>query len=280
MGLLDGKVAIITGSGSGIGRQHAFAMVKEGAKVVINDLGGTRDGSGSSSKAADVVVDEIKKMGGSAVANYDSVASIQGAANIIKTATSAFGRLDIVVNNAGILRDKTLLKMTEEEFDLVISVHLKGTFAVTQAAARFLKEQAQGGRIINTTSIAGLMGNFGQTNYSAAKGGIYSMTKTDAMELEKAGITVNAVAPIAYTRMTEDLPMFAGQEKDLAPEHISPVVVFLASDLSKGITGKIFGVQGRKIYQFYMKMTDGVTKPEGMWTPQEIQGKINDILAD
>ncbi len=280
MGLLDGKVAIITGSGSGIGRQHALAMVKEGAKVVINDLGGTRDGSGSSSKAADVVVDEIKKMGGNAVANYDSVATIQGAANIIKTATSAFGRLDIVVNNAGILRDKTLLKMTEEEFDLVIAVHLKGTFAVTQAAARFLKEQAQGGRIINTTSIAGLMGNFGQTNYSAAKGGIYSMTKTDAMELEKAGITVNAVAPIAYTRMTEDLPMFAGQEKDLAPEHISPVVVFLASDLSKGITGKIFGVQGRKIYQFYMKMTDGVTKAEGMWTPQEIQGKINEILAD
>ncbi len=280
MGLLDGKVAIITGSGSGIGRQHAIAMVKEGAKVVINDLGGTRDGSGSSSKAADVVVDEIKKMGGSAAANYDSVATIQGAANIIKTAMSAFGRLDIVVNNAGILRDKTLLKMTEEEFDIVIAVHLKGTFAVTQAAAKVLKEQGQGGRIINTTSIAGLMGNFGQTNYSAAKGGIYSMTKTDAMELEKAGITVNAVAPIAYTRMTEDLPMFAGQEKDLAPEHISPVVVFLASDLSKGITGKIFGVQGRKIYQFYMKMTDGVTKSEGMWTPKEIQDNINKILAE
>lgn len=280
MGLLNGKVAIITGSGSGIGRQHAIAMAKEGAKVVINDLGSSRDGTGASTKAADVVVEEIKKMGGVAVANYDSVASMQGAANIVKTALDAFGRLDILVNNAGILRDKTLLKMSEQEFDIVIAVHLKGTFAMSQAAAKVMKEQGQGGRIINTTSIAGLMGNFGQTNYSAAKGGIYSMTKTDAMELEKAGITVNAIAPIAYTRMTEDLPMFQGQEKELAPEYISPVVVFLASDLSKGITGKIFGVQGRKIYQFYMKMTDGVTKPDGMWTPQEILQNIDKILAE
>ncbi len=280
MGLLDGKVAIVTGAGNGIGKSHAIALAKEGAKVVVNDLGGTRDGSGTSTNFADTVADEIKKMGGKAAANYDSVATIEGAAKIVKTAIDAFGRLDILVNNAGILRDKTLLKMSEAEWDIVIAVHLKGTFAMSQAAARVLKEQGQGGKIINTTSIAGLLGNFGQTNYSAAKGGIYSMTKTDAMELEKAGITVNAIAPIAYTRLTEDLPMFQGQEKELAPEYISPVVVFLSSDLAKGITGKIFGVQGRKLYQFYMKMTEGVTRPEGMWTPQDIASQINKILAE
>ncbi|MCL4478962.1 MAG: SDR family NAD(P)-dependent oxidoreductase [Deltaproteobacteria bacterium] len=280
MGLLDGKAAIVTGAGNGIGKSHAIALAKEGAKVVVNDLGGTRDGSGTSTNFADTVVDEIKKMGGKAAANYDSVATIEGAAKIVKTAVDAFGRLDILVNNAGILRDKTLLKMSEAEWDIVISVHLKGTFAMSQAAARVFKEQGQGGKIINTTSIAGLLGNFGQTNYSAAKGGIYSMTKTDAMELEKAGITVNAIAPIAYTRLTEDLPMFQGQEKELAPEYISPVVVFLSSDLAKGITGKIFGVQGRKLYQFYMKMTEGVTRPEGMWTPQDIASQIDKILAE
>ncbi len=280
MGILDGKVAIVTGSGAGIGRAHALALAKEGAKIVVNDLGGARDGTGASTKAADIVVDEIKKAGGIAVANYDSVATVQGAVNIVKTAIDAFGKLDVLVNNAGILRDRTLLKMSEEEWDIVIAVHLKGTFVMSQAAARVMKEQGQGGKIINTTSIAGLLGNFGQTNYSAAKGGIYSITMTDSMELAKAGITVNAIAPIAYTRLTDDLPMFQGQEKEFTPEFISPVVAFLASDLSKGITGKIFGVQGRKIYRFYMKMTDGVTKPEGIWTAQEIADNINKILAE
>ena len=274
MGLLDGKVAIVTGSGGGLGRSHVLAFAREGAKVVVNDLGGARDGSGSGSQMADQVVQEVRAAGGEAVANYDSVATLDGAHSIVQTAVDAFGRVDILVNNAGILRDKTLLKMEEAMWDVVIAVHLKGTFAVTQAAARRMVEQAQGGRIINTSSIAGLMGNFGQSNYGAAKAGIAGFTRVAALELAKHKITVNAIVPLAKTRMTEDVPIIPN---DFTPEHVSPMVVFLASDLAEGITGKFFGVQGNTINEFRMQVTSGASKSDGLWTPQEIAASLNDI---
>lgn len=283
MGLLDGKVAIITGAGRGIGREHALAFAKEGAKVVVNDFGCARDGAGADESPAALVVKEIEQLGGVAAANFDSVATSSGAQNIIKTALDKFGRVDILVNNAGILRDKTMLKLEEEMWDIVIAVHLKGTFLCAKAAAIAMRDQGTGGRIINTTSVAGLLGNFGQTNYGSAKAGIYGFTRVASLELVKYGITVNAIAPIALTRLTEDLPMF--QEKEIAeqlkPEHISPIVVYLASDLSSDINGKTFGVQGGRIFQYFMQVTDGVTKDvakEGPWTPQEIHNRIQDIL--
>ena len=281
MGLLDGKVAIVTGGGNGIGRAHSLALAAEGAKVVVNDLGSDRTGTGASTMFADKVVEEIKNMGGEAVASYDDISTIEGVDNLVWIALNAFGRIDILVNNAGILRDKTLLKMSEKEFDDVIKVHLKGTWLCSRAVARIMKIQKQGGRIINTTSVAGLLGNFGQTNYSSAKAGIYGFTRTASLELQRYGITVNAIAPIAYTRMTEDLPLFQALNKEeYAPENISPMVVFLASDLAADVTGRIFAVEGGKIYEFYMAQTKGVYKnvlQEGKWTPQEIKEKFEEI---
>jgi NAD(P)-dependent dehydrogenase (short-subunit alcohol dehydrogenase family) len=279
MGLLEGKVAIVTGSGGGIGRCHALALAKEGAKVVVNDVGGDRSGGGSGKKMADAVVEEIEAGGGAAVANYDSVATTAGGKAIVQTAIDSFGRLDILVNNAGILRDKTLLKMDENMWDGVIAVHLKGTFACTQPAAQFMKEQGQGGRIINTSSTSGLLGNFGQANYGAAKAGIAGFTRVCALEFAKYGITVNAVVPIAKTRMTEDLPRYQNlKEGELDPAHISPVMVFLASDLAKDITGKFFLIRGSQISLMEVKTTEGVAK-ESIWTPQEIAENIQKIMA-
>jgi NAD(P)-dependent dehydrogenase (short-subunit alcohol dehydrogenase family) len=278
MGLLDGKVAVVTGSGGGIGRCHALALAKEGANVVVNDVGGDRSGAGAGKLMADKVVDEIKSMGGQAVANYDSVATMEGGRRIVKTALEAFGRLDILVNNAGILRDKTLLKMDEAMWDMVIAAHLKGTFACTHAAATVMKEQGEGGRIINTSSTSGLLGMFGQSNYGAAKAGIAGFTRVCALELSKYGITVNAIVPIAKTRMTEDLPRYADlKEGELDPSHISPVVVFLASDLGKDLSGKFFLIRGPHIAAMEIKTTEGVTK-EGMWTPKEIAANIDKIM--
>ena len=271
MKLLEGKVAIVTGSGGGLGRSHALALAAEGAKVVINDPGVSRDGTGGGRKMADAVVDEIKKAGGQAVANYDSVATTEGAENLVKTAVDAFGRVDILVNNAGILRDKTIHNMTDEMWDLVVGVHLRGTFACTRAAARAMKEKGTGGRIVNTTSVAGLKGNFGQSNYSAAKAGIYGFTLTAAMELGKDGITVNAVAPLAKTRMTEDVDNIPAEYR---PEDVSPVVVFFASDLAKDVTGKILGVHGRHLFEYKMELTEGKEKKEA-WTPSEINEWIH-----
>jgi NAD(P)-dependent dehydrogenase (short-subunit alcohol dehydrogenase family) len=183
MGILDGKVAIVTGSGGGIGREHALALSAAGAALVINDLGGTRDGSGAGHNMADAVVEEIRKAGGTAVANYDSVATVAGGQGILKAALDAFGRIDVLVNNAGILRDKTLAKMEEGEWDIVISVHLKGTYCVTRPVFQHMKEQSGGGSIINTSSTSGLEGNFGQTNYGAAKAGIAGFTRTGRPEI-------------------------------------------------------------------------------------------------
>jgi NAD(P)-dependent dehydrogenase (short-subunit alcohol dehydrogenase family) len=274
MGLFDGKVVIVTGAGAGIGRSHALAFAREGARVVVNDLGGDRHGGGKSSEAADKVVEEIKAGGGEAVASYESVATREGADSILWTALSRFGKVDVLVNNAGVLRDRSFLNMTEADWNLVQDVHLKGTFLCSQAVGRQMKLQGKGGRIINTTSLSGLLGNFGQGNYSAAKAGIYGLTRTLAIEFQKMGVTVNAIAPVALTRMTEDLPMLKGvTPEQLGPQLISPVVLFLASDLAADLTGQIVGVQGGKIFLYRMEQTAGVEKDpkQGLWTPQEIK---------
>jgi NAD(P)-dependent dehydrogenase (short-subunit alcohol dehydrogenase family) len=283
MGLLDGKVAVITGAGGGIGRAYAHLFAKEGAKVVVNDLGGARDGTGKGNTMAEKVVEEIKAAGGQAVPNYDDVSERAGADNIVKTALDAFGQLDIFVNNAGILRDKTLLKMEDAMFDLVVKVHLRGTYLCSQAAAKHMAERGKGGRIINTSSVSGLMGNFGQANYSAAKAGIYGFTRTASMELRKYNVTVNAIAPVALTRLTEDLPMFqqVPNAKDmLSPEHIAPAALFLASDLAADITGTIVAVEGPRVYLYKMSTTNGVTPKDGAhWTAQEIKERWKEIAG-
>jgi len=274
MGVLDGKVAIVTGAGGGLGRCHALAFAKEGAKVVVNDYGVARDGSGPGTTMADSVVKEIRAAGGEAAANYESVATMAGAQAIVQTAVDAFGRVDILVNNAGILRDKTLLKMDEAMWDTVIAVHLKGTFAVTQAAAGRMVEQNQGGRIINTSSASGLIGNFGQANYGAAKAGIAGFTRVAAIEFAKYGITVNAIVPVAKTRMTEGL---SSVPDDFGPEKVSPFMVFLASDLAKDVTGRVFGIRGREILEYKYKITDGARAAGDAWTAQEIADRFNEI---
>ncbi len=271
--LLEGKVAIVTGSGGGIGREHARLMAREGARVVVNDLGGDRHGGGRGAEMADRVVEEIRAAGGEAAASYDSVATREGADGLVWTALSRFGSVDVLVNNAGILRDRTLLNMSEEDFDRVLEVHLRGTFLCTQAAARVMKAQGRGGRIVNTTSISGLLGNFGQGNYAAAKAGIYGLTRVAALELQKFGVTVNAVAPVALTRMTADLAMMKeATEQDLGPQHVAPAVLFLSSDLAAGVTGQVVGVQGRRIFLYRVETADGVEKDpsRGPWTAEEI----------
>jgi NAD(P)-dependent dehydrogenase (short-subunit alcohol dehydrogenase family) len=271
MGLLDGKVAIVTGAGGGIGRAEALLLAREGAKVVVNDLGGARDGTGAGESAASTVVAEIEAAGGHALANFDDVAHVEGAQKIIDAAVSAFGRLDVLVNNAGILRDKSLLKMDEAMWDAVIAVHLKGTFLCTQAAAKQMVSQGGGGRIVNTTSVSGMMGNFGQANYAAAKAGIYGLTRTAAIELQKHRITVNALAPIAKTRLTEDLPMFQTATDSLTPDHIAPAALFLASDLCGDRTGNVLAVAGAQMYIYKVVQSAGKFKDEnGVWTAQEI----------
>jgi len=271
MGLLEGKVAIITGAGGGIGRAEALLFAREGAKVVVNDLGGARDGSGSDDAMASKVVAEIVAAGGQAVANFDSVATPEGAARIVKTAVDAFGRVDVLVNNAGILRDKTLLKMDEAMWDVVIAVHLKGTFLCTQAAVKQMVAQGGGGRIVNTTSVSGMMGNFGQANYAAAKAGIYGLTRTAAIELQKQRITVNAIAPIAKTRLTEDLPMFQTGMDALTPDHVAPAALFLGSDLCADRTGHVLAVAGARMYVFKVVESAGKFKDEhAPWTANEI----------
>src|SRR3954467_2787874 len=278
MGLLEGKVAVITGAGGGIGREHALLFAREGARVVVNDLGSDRHGGGKGGEMADKVVAEIKAKGGDAVANYDSVATREGADGLVWSALNKFGKLDVIVNNAGILRDKTILNMSEQEFQLVLDVHLKGTFLCTQAAARVFKVQAKGGRIVNTTSLSGLLGNFSLGNYAAAKGGIYSLTRTAALEFQRMGVTVNALAPVALTRMTQDLAMFKGMTPDqIGPQYIAPVAAFLASDLAADLAGTIVGVQGPKVFVYRMVETEGVTRDGGPWSAAEIKERWAEI---
>ena len=287
MGLLDGKIAVVTGAGGGLGREHALALAAEGAAVVVNDLGGARDGSGSGSAMADQVVDQIKKAGGEAVANYDNVATVEGGENILKTALDAFGQVDILINNAGILRDKSFAKTTEDLWDPVIAVHLKGTYCVTRPIFVHMKERGQGGVIINTSSTSGLNGNFGQCNYGAAKAGIAGFTRCLALEGQKYGIRCHILAPVAHTRLTEDLPGFdsgAAAEK-YDPKLVSPLMVFLASDLAKDMTGKTFLAGGGRVAEMRVVTAPGVTKETdgGLWTAAEIAegmkaGEI--LLAD
>ncbi|MFN7131372.1 MAG: SDR family NAD(P)-dependent oxidoreductase [Myxococcales bacterium] len=279
MGLLDGKVAVITGAGAGIGREHALLFAKEGAKVVVNDLGAERHGGGRGAEAADAVVAEIKSGGGDAVANYDTVATREGADGLLWSALSKYGKVDILVNNAGVLRDRSFLNLSDNDWNLVQDVHLKGTFLCSQVFGRQFKAQGKGGRIINTTSLSGLIGNFGQGNYSAAKAGIYGLTMTCAIEFQRMGVTVNAIAPVALTQMTEKLPMMQGISKDeLGPQFISPVAVFLASDQAADITGTIVGVQGGKIFQWKMAQSEGASQ-DRPWTPAEIREKWSQIVS-
>ncbi len=278
MALLDGKVAIVTGSGGGIGREHALALSKAGAAVVVNDLGGARDGTGSGRNMADEVVAEIKAAGGEAVANYDTVSTVEGANNIVKTALDAFDRVDIAVNNAGILRDKSFAKLSEDMWDIVISVHLRGTYCVCHAAYNQMKDRGEGGVIINTSSTSGLIGNFGQSNYGAAKAGIAGLTRCLAIEGKKYGIRAFVLAPVALTRMTDDLPFFEDDSfrAQMNPALISPLVVYLASDLAKDQTGTTFFVGGGRIAEMKVVTCDGVTKEKdgGLWTPEEIAAKM------
>lgn len=278
MGLLDGKVAVVTGAGGGIGREHALALAREGASVVVNDLGGARDGTGAGHAMADQVAEEIRGLGAEAVASYDNVATLEGGENILKTALGAFERVDVLVNNAGILRDKSFANMTEELWDVVVSVHLKGTFCATLPVYRHMKERGEGGVIINTSSTSGLNGNFGQTNYGAAKAGIAGMTRCLAIEGQRYGIRCFILAPVAYTRLTSDLAGFDDEKRAeaMAPGLVSPLVVYLSSELSKEHTGKTFFVGGGRIAEMKVVTHTGVTNREagGLWTPQEIAAKM------
>ena len=246
MGKLDGKVALVTGAGGGLGRCHALGLAAEGASVVVNDLGGSRDGTGAGSSMADTVVEEIKAAGGTAVANYGSVTSPDDAKAMVAAAVDAFGRLDICINNAGILRDRSFKNVTDEEWDIVVDVHLRGTYLVTHAAWAQMLAQGEGGRVINTSSTSGLIGNFGQANYGAAKAGIAGMTRVLALEGMKYGITVNTLAPAAWSRMTEDI-MPEGVEERFAPEKVSPVVVWLCTDDAAKVNGRQFVVGGNRV---------------------------------
>ncbi len=251
--LCEGRVAVVTGGARGIGREHSLSLARHGAKVVVNDLGGNIDGSGGDMSAAQQVVDEIKAMGGEAVANGDDVSSWDGAKRLIDTAVDTFGDLHVVINNAGILRDRMLTNMTEDEWDAVIKVHLKGTFAPARHAAAYWREQHKAGkpvsgRIINTTSVSGIYGNPGQTNYGAAKAGIASFTIIAALELARYDVTVNAVAPVALTRMTENLSAAPANdsERDMrSPRWIAPIATWLASPEAAHVTGRVFEASGQ-----------------------------------
>ncbi len=275
MGILDGKVAIVTGAGGGLGRAHSLLLAREGAAVVVNDLGGSVDGQGAGSSMADAVVEEIREAGGQAVANYGSVTDGDDAQAMVDAAVSEFGQLDILINNAGILRDKSFKKMTEELWDPVIAVHLKGTFHPTKAAYARMLEQGTGGRIIMTSSTSGLVGNFGQTNYGAAKAGIAGFMRCLAVEAAKAAITVNVLAPNAHSRMTAEL-FPEGSEVLFAPEKVSPAIAWLCSDEAAEITGRQFVISGNRVsllYQAFETIADRDGR-EDPWTPSEIGEQI------
>lgn len=278
MGLLDGRVAVVTGAGGGLGREHALALARAGAAVVVNDLGGARDGTGAGSAMADQVVRTIRDAGGQAVANYDNVASVVGGEGVLRTALDAFGQVDILVNNAGILRDKSFANMTEDLWDPVVAVHLKGTYCVTRPIYLHMKERGQGGVIISTSSTSGLNGNFGQCNYGAAKAGIFGFMRCLSLEGARYQIRCHILAPVAHTRLTEDLPGMSnqGMAEKFDPKLVSPLIVYLASDLAKDINGKTFLAGGGQIAEMRMVTAPGIKKEEagGLWTPEEIAAKM------
>jgi NAD(P)-dependent dehydrogenase (short-subunit alcohol dehydrogenase family) len=270
MALLRDKVVLITGGGGGIGRAEALAFAAEGARVLVADLGAARDGRGSSPEAAPRVAADVRAAGGEAAAHHGTVATAEGARAAVEAAVAAFGRLDVLVNNAGVVRDKGFLKLEEDDWDAVLAVDLKGAFLCAQAAARHMVARGEGGRIVNTTGLAGLVGNFGQANYAAANAGVFGLTRTMSIELQKHRITVNALAPIAKTRLTEDLPMFHGVDS-LGPEFVAPAAVFLGSDLCGERTGHVLAVAGARTYLYKVVESPGRFK-EGNepWTPHEI----------
>jgi NAD(P)-dependent dehydrogenase (short-subunit alcohol dehydrogenase family) len=269
----DGKVAIITGAGGGLGKQHALLLASRGALVVVNDLGGAVDGTGADVGAAQLVVEEIAAAGGEAIADANSVATSAGGAAIVQTAIDAFGRIDIVVNNAGILRDKSFANMNAELLDPVIDVHLRGAFHVTQPAWQHMREQSYG-RVISTSSSSGLFGNFGQANYGAAKMGLIGFTRVLAVEGAKYGITANAIAPLALTRMTE--PLLGPLGAKVAPERVSPLVAYLAHE-SCAATGRVFSVGGGRIAEVFIGEAQGYQSAE--LTP-ELIAEIWDAITD
>jgi NAD(P)-dependent dehydrogenase (short-subunit alcohol dehydrogenase family) len=279
MGLLDGKVAIVTGAGGGLGRAHALALAKEGASVVVNDLGGDRTGGGKGKGMADHVVDEIKQAGGEAVASYDSVATVAGGQAIIDTAIKNFDKADILVNNAGILRDKTLVKTDEADWDLVIAVHLKGAYCCSKPMFQHLKDRGQGGVIVNTSSTSGLIGNFGQCNYGAAKAGIAGFTRCLALEGKKYGIRVWGLVPVAVTRMTEDLPGMGQMKERLDPALVSPVLLYMVSELSGDRTGKFLFAGGGRVAELKIVGSEGVRLGAGL-TPQQIAAGADKIFME
>jgi NAD(P)-dependent dehydrogenase (short-subunit alcohol dehydrogenase family) len=289
-GICEGRVVIVTGAGRGIGRGHALEFARQGAKVVVNDLGGSMDGTGSSTGPAGEVVDEIRAAGGEAVANGDNVADWKGAERLVRTAIETYGRLDVLVNNAGILRDRMLVNMTEDEWDAVINVHLKGTFGPAHFAAEHWRERSKAGeevdgRLINTSSTSGIFGNVGQTNYGAAKAGIASFTIIAAQELARYGVTVNAIAPGARTRLTENLGggRMAAQPGEFdrsAPENVAPLVVWLGSPESRAVTGQVFLVGGGRIaVAENWRRGPGVDKG-ARWDPAELGEVVTGLVAE
>jgi NAD(P)-dependent dehydrogenase (short-subunit alcohol dehydrogenase family) len=290
-GICEGRVVIVTGAARGIGRAHALEFARQGAKVVVNDVGVELDGTGGSRAAAQQVVDEIAAAGGEAVANTDDVADWEGARSLVRTALDAFGRLDVVVNNAGIVRDRMFVNCGEDEWDAVIRVHLKGHFAVARFAAEHWRGLAKAGepvdaRIVNTSSGAGLMGSVGQAAYSAAKAGIATLTLVQAAELGRYGVTANAIAPSARTRMTETVfsermapPADPGAFDAMAPENVAPLVVWLGSPQSAHVTGRVFEVEGGKV-----SVADGwqhgpVIDKGARWEPAELGPVVDELLA-
>ncbi len=288
-GICDGRVVIVTGAGRGLGRAHALEFAHEGAKVVVNDLGAELDGTGSSTGPAGEVVDAIRAAGGEAVANGDDVADWDGAGRLVAVALDAFGGLDVLVNNAGFLRDRMVVSTSEEEWDAVIRVHLKGHFCPTRHATGYWREQSKAGepgdaRVINTSSGAGLMGSVGQGTYSAAKAGIAALTLVEAAELARYGVTANAIAPAARTRMTEGsfaetMAQPAAGFDAMAPENVSPLVVWLGSAESRDVTGRVFEVEGGIIgladgWQHGPRVDKGAR-----WEPSDVGGAVQELLA-
>jgi NAD(P)-dependent dehydrogenase (short-subunit alcohol dehydrogenase family) len=294
--MLKDRVGIVTGAGRGIGRGIAILMAKEGAKVVVNDMGGHFDGTGTHHGPADEVVKEIREFGGEAIPNYESVTDFAGAKRIIDSAINAFGKLDILVNNAGILRDRMVFNMSEEDWDAVVSVHLKGSFNCLRHACTYWREEHKAGkpisgRLINMTSDAGMLFNPGQTNYGAAKAGIIALALITAKEMVKYGVTCNVVAPMARTRLTVDAtPQTAGvmgKPEDFInkigydpfdPDNIAPLVVYLASEDAKDITGQVFRIAGGVVWLLQSWQSFDKISKKGRWTPQELGPKLKDLV--
>jgi NAD(P)-dependent dehydrogenase (short-subunit alcohol dehydrogenase family) len=289
MGMLDGKVAVVTGAGRGIGRGEALLLAAEGARVVVNDVGGEWDGSGQDPRPASEVVEQIQSAGGEAVGHYDDISEPDGARGVIQLALDTWGQIDCVVNNAGILRDRMIFNMSVEEWDAVIKVHLRGTFLCTQAVCSHWRERSKAGdqtsgRIVNTSSTSGLLGLAGQSNYGAAKAGIAGLTQIASMEMARYGVTVNAIAPGARTRMTEktfgELATPEGSFDPLDPENVAPLVAYLCSDQAAHVNGQVFGITGGlvQLYQGWTPVSQ--LEKDDRWAPKELADRMNELFGE